>query len=569
MATFTDEELLFLSNLMYVKEEDCFKSDIWSGYNEDEPLHETIGERLERTLVGDTSKMTDEEIDEKWNAALKKMIDQQGKDDEHLYDGHIGASEWPNMLNSIRNSELANLKVEKVLKDKTGSLSACLTDSDGNAYVVFRGTARGEWRDNFEGGYETDTEQQRRALDFINSLDEDFKNITVVGHSKGGNKAKYVALLSDRVDRCVSFDGQGFSQEFIQKYGNLIEKNEYKITNYALDNDFVNLLMYDIGKKIYIKGNGVSSYAQNHSPNSFFHYDSNGKYKPFEEITVSETVLTTVLHGFVCYVLNTASDDDKESLLDFLGGLLANTMGNENEDGEFDILNYFFCMENAEEVGILLAYLARYVVFDEYALDTICEWIGSCGIEGKIIAYLLPILIEHLDKKSHVDDILKLLIEGLDSIMWLFGYLGIDINSVLLKIIDVAHDKSEMLPCVRTNVYEYKNSSTKRVFTEEMRMQLLEICKEVENEPWYDVSRWDVWYRGERWFNRLTIDNYVNNINEYYRKCIDINDENEASINKIFDEVYNVDSHYAKIISEENDKIKSLSNSIKTMLVKI
>lgn len=567
MATFTDEELLFLSNLMYVKEEDCFKSDIWSGYNEDEPIHETIGQRLERTLIGDTSKMTDEEIDEKWNAALKKMTDQQGKDDEHLYDGHIEASEWPNMLNSIRNSELANLKVEKVSKDETGSLSACLTDSEGNAYVVFRGTAGGEWRDNFEGGYGTDTEQQRRALDFINSLDH--KNITVVGHSKGGNKAKYVALLSDKVDRCVSFDGQGFSQEFIQKYSNLIEKNEYKITNYALDNDFVNLLMYDIGKKIYIKGNGVSNYAQNHSPNSFFHYDSNGEYKEFKDITVNETVLTTVLHGFVCYVLNTASDEDRESLLDFLGGLLANTMGNENEDGEFDILNYFFCMENAEEVGILLAYLAKYVNFSDNALETICEWLESYGVEGKVIAELLPKLIEVLDNVNLQDDIVKIILEGLNTVEWLFDYLGIEINSVLLKIINAAHDKYEVLPCVNANVYEYKNSSTKRVFTEEMRMQLLEICKEVENEPWYDVSRWDVWYRGERWYNRLTIDNYVNNINEYYRKCIDINDENEASINKIFDEVYNVDSHYSKLINEKNGRIKRLSNSIKTLLVKI
>lgn len=562
MATFTDEELLFLSNLMHVKKEDCFKSNIWSEKNKGK----TIGDMLEKTLIGDTTNMTDEEIDEKWNAALKKMTDQQGKDDEYLYDGHIEASEWPNMLNSIRNSELANLKVEKVSKDETGSLSACLTDSEGNAYVVFRGTAGGEWRDNFEGGYETDTEQQRRALDFINSLDH--TNITVVGHSKGGNKAKYVALLSDKVNRCVSFDGQGFSQEFIQKYSNLIEKNEYKITNYALDNDFVNLLMYDIGKKIYIKGNGVSDYFQNHSPNSFFHYDSNGEYKEFKDITVSETVLTTVLHGFVCYVLNTASDEDKESLLNFLGGLLANTKGNENKDGTFDVLDYFLCVENADTVGVLLAYLTKYVKYDDNALDSICELLESFGVKGKILAELLSIIIVLMDNVLK-DDILNILIENLDSIEWLFDYLGIDINSILVKIVDVAHDKYRVLPRVNSNVYEYKNSSTKRVFTEEMKMQLLEICKEVENEPWYDVSRWDVWYRGERWYNRLTIDNYVNNINEYYRKCIDINDENEASINKIFDEVYNVDSHYAKIISEKNSKIKSLSNSIKTLLVKI
>ena len=85
----------------------------------------------------------------------------------------------------------------------------------------------------------TDPEQQRRALSFINNLEYD--NITVVGYSKGGNKAKYVSLLSDKVTRCVSFDGQGFSRQFQEKYGPLIEENRWKITNYALDGDFVNI----------------------------------------------------------------------------------------------------------------------------------------------------------------------------------------------------------------------------------------------------------------------------------------------------------------------------------------
>lgn len=39
---------------------------------------------------------------------------------------------------------------------------------------------------------------------------DDCSTITVTGHSKGGNKAK-----DNSVDICIAFDGQGFSDEFI------------------------------------------------------------------------------------------------------------------------------------------------------------------------------------------------------------------------------------------------------------------------------------------------------------------------------------------------------------------
>ena len=58
--------------------------------------------------------------------------------------------------------------------------------------------------------------------DYIENLPYD--SITVAGHSKGGNKAQYVTVLSDKVDRCISMDGQGFSQEFIDKYYAEIQK---------------------------------------------------------------------------------------------------------------------------------------------------------------------------------------------------------------------------------------------------------------------------------------------------------------------------------------------------------
>src|SRR5699024_6249914 len=124
---------------------------------------------------------------------------------------------WAAIIRQIKNdADLYSLDIV----DKDDSVPAlCFNDPDdpGHAVVVFRGTSgKDEWIDNAIGLGVSDTERQKAALDYIENLPYD--NITVAGHSKGGNKAQYVTVLSDKVDRCISMDGQGFSQEFIDKY---------------------------------------------------------------------------------------------------------------------------------------------------------------------------------------------------------------------------------------------------------------------------------------------------------------------------------------------------------------
>ena len=160
MADLSDEELLFLSNLMHMKEEGKFE-EIWTQKNKEDEV--TIGKMLEY-------------IDED---TLKKL---RGSD--KTYDGEISASEWADMIEKIQsNKNICDLKLVDLERDDKNALSVCLQDKDGNQYVVFRGTAAGEWPDNFQGGYLTDTQQQLRPLAFVERQSGD--NITVVGHSKG------------------------------------------------------------------------------------------------------------------------------------------------------------------------------------------------------------------------------------------------------------------------------------------------------------------------------------------------------------------------------------------------
>ena len=438
MEKFSDEELLFLSNLMHVRKENDFREDIWTEKNMDQKL--TVGEILDKLLKDGT---------------LKELEKSEKRKD--IYDGEIEAEEWGRMFESIlKNKDLCNMTLQEVKRDDKNALSICLTDSDNNAYVVFRGTGGGEWYDNFIGAFVTDTEQQRRALDFVNSLPYD--NITVVGHSKGGNKAKYTALLSDKVARCVSFDGQGFSGEFFEKYGDLVEKNKGKIKNYALDGDFVNILLYDINpeEKIYVTGYGVGEhFEQNHSPSSFFYYNGEGKYS--FRITRQNHEMKT-LHSFVNYILNTISDEDKEILFPFLGNVAQYTLGKQPPDYtkpyDVDIVEYILSRENTEAVGILLAYLIKYEEYDDEIVESVCAVLRQTGQNGSSIAELL----EELDGQHGIEN----LIVSLENSIILAKAVSnkLEIHSATLdnlsSIAAISQKKYAQLPDKYTNNGEYQ-----------------------------------------------------------------------------------------------------------------
>ena len=86
----------------------------------------------------------------------------------------------------------------------------------------------------------------------VNSLSMHTK-ITVSGHSKGGNKAQFITIHSPLVDRCFSFNGQGFSPEAInslkKEYGFQFDKQKKKIISISSENDYVNVLGTNISEK--------------------------------------------------------------------------------------------------------------------------------------------------------------------------------------------------------------------------------------------------------------------------------------------------------------------------------
>lgn len=146
--------------------------------------------------------------------------------------------DWEKVLLAIAaDPVLCNMKIYNVEDTgKTGFRAATfISEETGENAVIFRGTSTAnEWVDNGEGGYLPMSANQALALDYVNNLDLVNNNSFVAsGHLKGGNLAQFVALFSQDtlIDRCLSFDGQGFSKELCvtEEYQDAIEKHGLSI----------------------------------------------------------------------------------------------------------------------------------------------------------------------------------------------------------------------------------------------------------------------------------------------------------------------------------------------------
>lgn len=217
MSKLTYGELILLDNLIYLK---------WNA-KEDEKLIDIVYDLLNY-----------EQFDNLMDAVGNCVV-------------RISKEEWVDILEQIKNKpNLRNLRIKNVESYKSGMRSACFVDDENNATVVFRGTATvNEWKDNGQGTYKYETIEQIDALNYINGLEYD--NITVTGHSKGGNKAQYVTILSPKIRKCISVNGQGFSDEFINKYKEEINKNKAKIISLNAKYDYVNCLFNSIAGEYY------------------------------------------------------------------------------------------------------------------------------------------------------------------------------------------------------------------------------------------------------------------------------------------------------------------------------
>jgi hypothetical protein len=107
--------------------------------------------------------------------------------------------------------------------------AAVFEDPDGNLLFTFRGTGDARWVDNGEGMTLPYTVMQRAALQYFDTFMQEnldtYANaqIDIVGHSKGGNSAQFVTMMSaygGMIHAAYSLDGQGFSDAAVDMFKN-------------------------------------------------------------------------------------------------------------------------------------------------------------------------------------------------------------------------------------------------------------------------------------------------------------------------------------------------------------
>ena len=259
--------------------------------------------------------------------------------------------------NILADERLRNMAILDARCEKWGAGYGAFADGSEEAVVAFRGTTTGaEWYDNFISANQADGAHQRAARAYLEGLDlSGYERVTVTGHSKGGNKAMYCAAVSDVADRCVSFDGQGFSDAFMMKYADRLRSRQGRIENHCAGGDYINILLNGIGRSYYYETfNSTGNFFLNHELTAMC--DDEGRMHPGDQ-----DVELKKLDLFGNSYLRSLSDERRNSALDFLGRAMALILkGDAAVAGADDLLELVRQPKYRRDLAGLLAYIIQY-----------------------------------------------------------------------------------------------------------------------------------------------------------------------------------------------------------------
>ena len=260
--------------------------------------------------------------------------------------GGMNYDEAFQMLQNIQKDDmLRNLVIESRIETRIRGVAFSYPNTPSEAVIAFQGTGPyyAAWDDNCQGGYLTDTEMQKEALRFVDSWLKTHHDgiakkeyLVVTGHSKGGNLAQYVTVRRTRaVQRCVSFDGQGFADEFMNKYRKNVHNARPKIRSVCACNDYVNILLQPIASEIVylyhdLKG-FKAHYIYNLYKNPCNQLDANGRYMPVRDQHWATAFLKWCVTGITRWI-NTWWPLAEFWAYTFAGRLLARIMASDGDE---------------------------------------------------------------------------------------------------------------------------------------------------------------------------------------------------------------------------------------------
>ena len=498
--------------------------------------------------------------------------------------GYTSGAEWAAIIRAIQGDEdLMSLKSGAMSDPETGIYCYMDPAEPDRAIVIFAGTRDGwEWDDNVKGLNAVETEDQKDALRYLEGLP--YEKISVVGHSKGGNKAQYVTLLDDRVDQCVSMDGQGFSQEFLDEYWAEIQSRGFLINNYSLRNDYVNILLFPVpgSNQQYFKGNDGQYGAKNHAPGCFFQYikDAEGNWQiildeagELKLRSAQQAFGMNCLHEFTCFILNYASPADKEAIIAYLGPLLGLIMDSDRQNYAIEVDGVIYTHENwqlylkrnPETLGMVIAYFAKYVttrglspleienLLYEFGLGDMMLKIKALiaafptlsAIAGGTVGGLLLFLFAQLvDGKK--DPFLSAVLRVLDSLLG--ESFGMRLSE-LWTAADSAYNRMGSAN-VFTVLQDGKARGNKILdYREETYEKIMSVMHRIDSQLCGTVGNWTS-YSEEKWYNSLLVGNMISGVNLYLEHLLSVNTQCREQITRIFEEVRRIDQQKAARVDE-------------------
>lgn len=561
----TDEQIMLLEQLTYLEDKVAREADVVLGpYDSVESL----------------LRQFDED-------ALAEL-----EDSDEQFEGLISGKQWAAIIRQIQNDpELCSLDIA----GKDDSVPAiCFTDPNDpdSAVVAFKGTTgQKEWWDNGSGFGLSDTEKQKEALEYIENLPYD--SITVTGHSKGGNKAQYVTVLSDKVDRCISMDGQGFSQEFLDRYYAEIEKKGGSITNYYLDGDFVSILLFPIpgSAQVCIEGDDSIILEKNHVPSSFYRYyqDEDGYWHILENksgdpalvIGTREEVMV-YLHELTVFLLNVMPEEDKRKAGDYIGNILAILMG----QGDFPIEDKVYNKDNVAEyllsdkemLAKLLAYFIKYVETYNLTDEEVRSLAEVLGLDKTLAAIEEDMAEDNKTLSGFISDaggLLNLIINQIRDgkedpviewlLKWIGGWESEEVGEDMVDFWRSLEKEYQSIPEFdqeKARADAAGKGAKIRDFSEKTYSILMSAILSVEADTYGSVSGWSG-YAGEEWYDTLLIPNAVGGINAYFERVSEINRQCRESAERVFAEANEADQENAKRLQSLVDEIRSVCSLIK------
>ena len=560
----TDEQIMLLEQLTYLEDKVAREADVVLGpYDSVESL----------------LRQFDED-------ALAEL-----EDSDEQFEGLISGKQWAAIIRQIQNDpELYSLDIA----GKDDSVPAiCFTDPNDpdSAVVAFKGTTgQKEWWDNGSGFGLSDTEKQKEALEYIENLPYD--SITVTGHSKGGNKAQYVTVLSDKVDRCISMDGQGFSQEFLDRYYAEIEKKGGSITNYYLDGDFVSILLFPVpgSAQVCIEGDDSIILEKNHVPSSFYRYyqDEDGYWHILENksgdpalvIGTREEVMV-YLHELTVFLLNVMPEEDKRKAGDYIGNILAILMDGKDlklEDKTYNKSNIKeYLLSDKEMLTKLLAYFIKYVETYNLTDDEIRSLAEVLGLDEALAALEGGMAVGNKTLGGVISDaggLLNLIIDQIrdgkeDSVIewllkWIGGWESEEVGEDMVDFWRSLEKEYQSIPDFdpeKARADAAGKESKVRDFSERTYGILMSAIASVEADTYGSVSGWSR-YAGEEWYDTLLIPNAVGGINAYFERVSEINRQCRVSAERVFDEANEADRANAERLRSLVDEMKSVRSLI-------